>query len=209
MLTLRVPRAEFADALALDNVAPLFWPVLPIRAFAQAVRAAYDWWQTRFLELADAADAAEEAEEVLASRIAAVLTVRPGLAGHFGAALAEVGLIRLAFAPANRDALRPMLVPRPGATLADLAQDAARRFDRLPEGILAFSSPRRPMGCVFQRHMQAMIDAPLVAAEMADERRPPPTPAETLALINLRLVDPAYFDAAMPAAVAFQRETRP
>jgi hypothetical protein len=43
----------------------------------------------------------------------------------------------------------------------------------------------------------------LVAAEIANGLRHPPNTPLVLALINLWLVDPVYFDSALPAAIAF------
>ena len=51
-----------------------------------------------------------------------------------------------------------------------------------------------------------MIEAPVAAAEFADRTAPPASTKELLALINLRLVDPVFFDAALPAAIGFVLE---
>jgi hypothetical protein len=51
-----------------------------------------------------------------------------------------------------------------------------------------------------------VIDAPLAAAEFAAETRSVATVRDLLTLINLRLVDPGYFDAALPAAVSLELE---
>jgi hypothetical protein len=55
----------------------------------------------------------------------------------------------------------------------------------------------------FNPYLQPAIDAPLVSAEIAASLRPPPDTGSTLALINLRLVDPLYFDSALPSTLAF------
>jgi hypothetical protein len=81
---------------------------------------------------------------------------------------------------------------------------AARRFDRLPTGIGRIVPRHEPDELTgFNPYAQAVIDAPLAAAEFAAERRPAASTGELLALINLRLVDPLYFDAALPAAIEF------
>lgn len=208
-LALRVPTAELPMAMALEGVAPLFWPVLPISAFIQAVQAELSRQITIRRALFEPQEAADEAGGALANRIGAILTHRPELAGHFGMALVNTGLISLALSPEHRLKLAPVLVPDPIARLEARAQDAARRFDRLPDGVVGIVARNRPAKLSFSPQVQPLIDAPLVAAEMAVGQRQPPDLEQTLTLINLRLADPEYFDAALPAAIAhIQTEAR-
>ena len=87
--------------------------------------------------------------------------------------------------------------------MAEAAQEAVKRFVRLPQGVSGLQSVKRPEGFpVFNSYAQTMIDAPLLVAEIATQRQPEPDVEEKLVLINLRLIDPLYFDAALPAAVA-------
>jgi hypothetical protein len=60
----------------------------------------------------------------------------------------------------------------------------------------------RPKALTFSPDVQSLIDAPLVAGEIAVGLRHASNTALVLALINLRLVDPVYFDSALPAAIA-------
>ena len=82
-LMLRVRETELAEALALDMAAPLFWPALPLSAFVEAVRADYLRQVLRRRDLFDAKEAAEEAERAIGVRVAAILSLRSELAGHF------------------------------------------------------------------------------------------------------------------------------
>ena len=207
LLAMHVPRAELADALALDTAAPLFWPVVPVHAFAAAVRAEYGLQRARFGTLFESAEADDEAWQAIASRIAAILVLRPELAGHLVGALDEIELLGRALAPEYIGKLQALLLAN-SARLAVLAQEAARRFDQLPSGVISIAPFWRPPKLDFDPGMQPVLDAPLVAAEMALTLRPPPSPTETLTLINLRLADPAYFDAALPAALSMYREGR-
>lgn len=202
-LVLRVPQAEIADALALDLAAPLFWPTEPVAAFAAAIQADYGRRYGSRIGTGFAPDeAAEEAGTTLARRIAAILSYHSELAGHFGAALVQTGLINVACELLAQTPAPVLFVPDPVARFNELAQEAARRFERLPTGLAGIVPRYRPDGLAFNRYAQSVIDAPLTAAEFAAERRPPASPRELLTLINLRLVDPLYFDAALPAAVA-------
>ena len=202
-LVMRVPQAALADALALDMAAPLFWPALPSAAFVLAIRAEVRRSEVRFSALFEPEEAAEEVRNHLASRTAAILLLRPELAGHFAAALVEAGLTQLAASLSGHASLPRFLFADPGKELRELAQIAARRFDRLPSGVGRIAPLNRPDGLAFNHYAQPVIDAPLVAAELATEWRPAASVEELLDLINLRLVDPGYFDAAMPAAIAF------
>ena len=208
-LALRVPTAELPMVMDLEGVAPLFWPILPISAFMQAVQVELSRQITIRRALFEPQEAAEEAGGALANRIGAILTHRPELAGHFGMALVNTGLILLALSPEHGLKLAPVLVPNPIARLEARAQDAARRFDRLPDGLVEIMARNRPAKLSFSPQVQPLIDAPLVAAEMAVGQRQPPDLEQTLTLIKLRLADPEYFDAALPAAIAhIQTEAR-
>ncbi|MBF0340456.1 MAG: hypothetical protein HQL95_05760 [Magnetococcales bacterium] len=104
---------------------------------------------------------------------------------------------------AENNGIRVLHLSNPGALLQELAQEAARRFDRLPSGVGRLKPPHRLAGFSFSHYVQPLIDAPLIAAEMAVGRRAAPSMEEMLILINLRLLDPGYFDRALPAALTF------
>ena len=54
---------------------------------------------------------------------------------------------------------------------------------------------------ILGQDVQAVIDAPLVAAEVALGRRAPLDTQQVLNMINLWLVDPVYFETALPLAI--------
>jgi hypothetical protein len=132
-LLLRVPVDAISQALALDMAAPIFWPAFPVTAFCK-VTCDHVRHIRRYTEvLEDEQEARQAAVAALARRINAILTLRPELAGHFGAALLNTGLFTPCMHLENRDELLTrILVNAPDRRLAELAQDAARRFDRLP-----------------------------------------------------------------------------
>ena len=207
-LALRVPREGLPDMMSLDLAAPLFWAVLPIKDFVQAICIERVRRQQALLAAGfNSVEAEEEIETALLSRIEAVLTIRPELAGHFCAALFEAGLTKVAIGLAHCGAVP--FIANPAEQLKELAQVAARRFDRLPTGIGQIAPRQRPPGLAFGHYVQPVIDAPLAAAEIVAARRAPASSKEILALINLRMVDPLYFDAALPAAVAFALQDTP
>ena len=60
-------------------------------------------------------------------------------------------------------------------------------------GLLGLRPQSRPVTLPhFNKFVQALVDAPLVAAEMAVGLQPPSDTGQRLALINLRFVDPIY-----------------
>lgn len=200
---LRVRDEHLADALALDIAAPIFWPILPISAFVDAIQSDYRRRLARLEDLFDGKEAIDESKRGLCRRIEEVLSIRAELAGHFGAALVQAGLADLMLTLNQSASLPKFLFPDPSAELTELAQVAARRFDRLPYGVSGIVPRHRPDGPPFNRYAQIVIDAPLVAAELATGQRPSASSRDIFSLINLRLVDPGYFDAALPAAIAF------
>ena len=190
------------EVQALDTAAPLFWPVVPVADFTKAIQADHKRRLAKLSSFFGAQEAEEEANRALVKRIRQILTMMPELAGHFGGALTKAGLFdRIIHRPELLEMLKPLLLSNPGYRLTESAQDAARRFDRLPAGVRGLQPLHRPEGTHFNPYAQSVIDAPLVVAEMAAGQRAEPSVAEKLILINLRLVDPIYFDAALPAAL--------
>ncbi len=55
-------------------------------------------------------------------------------------------------------------------------------------------------------HLRALLDAPLVAAEIATGLIPHPDTTTLIRLIARRQADPIWFDAALPAAVQLYLE---
>ncbi len=203
-LALACPSEDLADVLSLDLAAPLFWPVVPLAAVRRAVETEHRQLSALYGSvIEDAREAAADADAALARRIVSVLAVRPELAGHVGRALAEAGLVHLFLEGRPAADLARHIVADPASRLVELAQAAARRFVRLPSGMTAMEPPARPGNLVFHESLQPVVDAPLMAAEIAVGARVPPDLRTILSLLKLRLVDPDYFDKAMPAAVEF------
>ncbi|MBF0401165.1 MAG: hypothetical protein HQL90_10405 [Magnetococcales bacterium] len=196
-LALRVPIAALPEYLALDTIAPIFWPILPVGAFVEAVRSEHSRQIARFSAILDEHEAVSDANSALMRRIVKILTLRPELGAHFDQALLSAGLSRVTEVDNVAKSLNPV------ERLRDLAQDAARRFDQLPNGISVLKPCCRPHWLSFNSYVQPLIDAPLIAAEVAIGRRIAPSVVEMLTLINLRLLDPGYFDCALPAALTF------
>ena len=198
-LAMRSRTEDLADILALDTVVPIFWPSLPVTEFSDAVRAAHDWKFRVCSQYFGEDESSDVAAKSVATRISKILAHRPELRAHFAKAIVDAGLLdRFVRLHDHRQILAPPKIK----LLVDLAQQAARRFDRLPDGVSGLQPANRPDGLAgFDKYTQPMIDAPLVAAEMAVGCRRQPSVADKLLLINLRLVDPVYFDAALPAAL--------
>lgn len=208
-LALRVPREELSQVMGLDTTSPLFWPVVPIPNFTEAVRIEQQRRQTKLSPYFEEEEAREEADAAVFKRIGEILTLQAELAGHYGQALMNAGLFeRIVNSPTHQELLRPFLLSDPTARLTELSQDAARRFDWLPSGMRDLPRPQNPINS-FNTHLQPVIDAPLVAAEMATGQMSAPGVSVKLTLINLRLVDPIYFDTALPAALNRLTEPRP
>jgi len=207
-LILNTPQEELAQALELDLAAPIFWPAFPITAFVDALSFEHDCLVKQYKEImGNEQEAKQEAVAFLAKRIEHILLQNPALAGHFGAALSKTGL--LADIPENF--LSKIAVPPNENKLTELAQEAARRHDLLPDGIKKITALYRPGNLpVFNSYVQKLIDTPLVTAEIATGlRKDLNNPATLLTLINLRIVDPHYFDAALPVAIALALQRVP
>ena len=208
LLALRVREPELALVFNLDTAAPILWPIMPVADFARAVKSQYRSMRSSLTPHIEAAAAEAAALQAIVGRLSKILIHRPEWCTHVGHALADAGLIgHVAADPSLAEVLGRVIVREPMDFLFRQAQVAARRFDRLPNGVGRLEPLHRPNRLsVFHRYCQSLIDAPLVAAEMAAGIRPPPDVDERLMLINLRLVDPDYFDAALPAALCHYME---
>ena len=210
-LALRVSPEELSEVQVLDTVTPVFWPVLPVRDFTEAVVFEHKRQLARYAPFFDEREAEEEADATLVKRIGEILALQPELAGHFRKALADAGLFGRIIHPSNHQEIpAPLLISNPSERLAEISQEAVKRFDRLPDGLSKLaprSQPSPNLSFNFNPYAQQMIDAPLVTAEMAAGLRPAPSVAERLTLIRLRHVDPIYFDTALPLALYLYLET--
>jgi hypothetical protein len=200
-LLLNVPKGDLAQVLALEMEPPIFWPAVPAAAFAEALTSEHDGLVEQFTAVFENEnEARESALSRIANRVEAILLLHPELASHFGVALMEAGL----FLQAPVELLQKVAVAGAADRLFELAQEAARRIDFLPSGIEGLKPNHRPAGMpLFDSSKQIVIDAPLVAAEMAAGLRTDLNHLGTaLRLINLRMADPQYFDSALPVALA-------
>jgi hypothetical protein len=139
-------------------------------------------------------------EEAIRNRAGLLLLLRPELQGHLGVAFARSGLAPVACAPHLPGGMMPLAVPRPTERLDRLKQEAARRDPQVPEGTAGLRAPRNSRAMGMPDHLRALLDAPFVAAEIAAQSVPADV-TTLLQLIALRLADPVWFDAALPAAV--------
>lgn len=205
-LVLVVPRADRAAALALETETPLWWPLVPCADWARAMDVA-----RRRLVLRLAAIGSPEAETrrlatTALQRVAGeILTLRPELAAHLGQALAAAGEAPLALDGAGA----PVPLAVAPTRLRRLAQEAARRFDRLPDGVGRVEARALRPDFGLPDHMAPLLHAPFVVAEIAAGLRGGLTSGDNLQLIALRAADPAWFDAALPAALMMAKERHP
>lgn len=189
-----------AAALALESEAPIWWPLIPVQAWALGARAAYARLVAQ-LRAAGIDDAEAVAAGTMARAAGEILALRPELAAHLGRALQASGL-----RPQSCDVqgnASPLLPPGPAARalLDGAAQEAARRFTGLPQGVDGLRARRLAPPRIGDGGMDALLHAPFAAAEIAAGLRPAPEPPEVLRLLALRAADPAWFEAALPCAL--------
>ena len=204
MLILKAERSVLVMALELDIVAPIFWPSLPVEAFVKAIQQYYIWRREAHLQAFDLSEAENNAASEILKRVSMILALRPELAAHFGWALSHANLIHRAYDSEAPIGLRESLALA-RKSLPDLAMTAARRFDSMPTGLKGIAPLNPPHKFDFHENTLAVVNAPVVTAEIAAGLRAV-SKLETLQLIGLRLVDPEYFDAAMPVALTLTLE---
>lgn len=202
LMVFMADRENRAAALSLETEAPIWWPLLSCRAWAQGARAA------RSRIVARLAGAGLEDNELSARALARaageIVLLRPELAAHLGQALVAAYLPPMALNA--QGAHLPLAAPPARLELA--AQEAARRFEGLPQGTDGLRAKRLQLPAAANEANAVLMHAPLVAAEVAAGLRPALTPDETLRLIALRDADTSWFDAALPAALTKALELR-
>jgi hypothetical protein len=198
-LAFRLPRNSLEDLFALETAAPIFWPATPVSAVQTAIALDHSRRIEQLSAIFDTPEEAlTEAKAQLTGRLAEIVTMRSDLAGHLGAAAVQASLVELL----QDERLSGLVIPNPRKRLETLAQEAARRFDRLPDGVRGVPPRWCPSGFAFNAYAQPIIEAPLTVAEIATETRPVPNKDTMLSLLALRMADPDYFDTAVPAAIA-------
>ncbi len=206
-LLFRVREGELAEAVALEDAAPIWWPLVTCSDWAAGLGVDLARQRMRFHEAGFDSDEAErESQKAVARRVWHILTLRPELQGHLCLALERCGLQPFALPKAADDPVLPLRLAEPRQLLEGLSHEAAKRFSHLPDGFGQAVARRLSVGRGFNPALRPLLDAPLVVAEVAVGWRPQPTLRETLHILSLRLADPVWFDAALPPAISLARE---
>lgn len=205
VLLLIAPRSDRASALALETEMRIWWPLVSVADWTRAIEAQK---QRLTAGLQSVDHPVSEISTIVSERLMRVLgeivTLRPELSGHLGLAMMAAGEPALALGPDGKPV--PLAVPNAQETLNALAQDAARRFDRLPDGTSSQRAHHLHLEFKLNEWLLPLLHAPLIVAEVAMGWRAHPSPQETLQLLALRFTDPAWFDAALPAAMSLAQE---
>lgn len=195
VLLLRAARDDVATMLALEGEAPIWWPLVPVSAWRDAVAHYLSWKRASLLAL----DLPEsEAERGLALRAYPIVAVRPELVSHLRYAFKAAGLPPFALDRAGVPF--PLWVQPSG--LETEAEAMVKRAPIVPDGCGWVVAGRSRFGDRFNPIYRPVLHAPFVVAEVAAGVRPPPSTGEMLQLIALRLADTIWFDAAVPLALA-------
>lgn len=190
------------EALLLEEAAPLWWPLTPCHAWTAGMQAAFTAERKRLAAHFTAEEAERFAKERLLRRAGMILSRRPALRAHLGAALTAVFDL---FPPSVPDPdqegrSHPLFVPDPAKVLREAAHELIRREPVVPGGTQGLSQPRRQLSNPFHPRFRPLLDAPLCAAEIA-AGLVPESPADRLRLILLAHADPEWFATALPAAL--------
>ncbi len=199
---------RLADHLTLDHAAPFLWPAIPLAEFTEGLRGAIEHMTALLATLAGGVRVREMVSSQLVLRSHAIVALRPDLAAHIGHALNALGLIDHLPPSEFLAVLSRFATPRPLPTLQQLAQSAAQKPVETPVGIVDLRPQSRPPRMEFAADRQRLVDAPLVVAEAATERRPALIASEVLALVLLRMCDSEFFDRAVAAAIQLAIEER-
>ena len=208
-LAMRVPDQAVSVVMSLDTASPIFWPSLPVVEFISAIDAERRRQVARWSEFSESFSEGEIkdfSDKAIMRRVKSILVQRPELTIHFGKALIETEIFHeMIRFKEYQETLCLCLLPKSKAyqRLEQLFQQVVRRIDNLPAGVHCLEPLDSPFRNRFAQHIQPLIDAPFVVAEIAAGRRSELDIGQRLALINLRHVDSAYFDEVFPVALQF------
>ena len=135
--------------------------------------------------------------------------MRPDLDGHIALGLMRAGLAVGADLPDWLGRLPPAFAT-PEVVLTDQANAAVSRNGDRDLGFPDLHASEVPASFErFSEHARGLIDAPLFVAEIAFGCRPLPGARAGIQLLHAMHVDPGYYDAALPAAMAWHEMRGP
>ncbi|WP_040475735.1 STY4851/ECs_5259 family protein [Paramagnetospirillum caucaseum] len=201
VILFRVKSEELAEALALEDAAPIWWPLLTCSDWVTGLSVDLNRQRSRFHEAAfDPLEGEALSQQTVARRAGQILALRPELRGHLAHAFLAAGMQPFALPPADGAPI-PLRAAKPRERIDSLAQETARRFSRLPDGTSHVVSRRVRIGENLNPYVRPLLDGPVVVAEAALRLRAHPDLAESLRILTLRLADPVWFDEALPVAI--------
>ena len=206
-LAFRVGSSDLPLFFGLETAAPIYWPATLLECFQTAMDHFCDFRRTQLGTVFEEGELKEEVDRALARRVKEIAWLRPDLSGHLAMALVQTDRTRLIADPELAARLGASIRGNARIRLVEVAHEAVRRFDWLPSGLENIRTSAQIEGLSFNQHAQKLIDAPIAVAEASFGLRQPLKTSEILSLINLRLIDPIYFDTALPLAMAYFKET--
>lgn len=188
-------------ALALDQIAPAWLALVRIDDWTAGLRAAMTGRTRSLMAVFPEETATGILEAALQRRAGLLKAARPELAGHLASAFLACGLRPLA---GEGGRLVPLIADWRWRDFRAAASKAVAGSgsDPLPDGVSGIAAQHLHLqGQPFDPVWMPVIEAPLVAAEIATGRRLPPGAADRLRLLSLRLALPGWFDTALPIAI--------
>jgi hypothetical protein len=203
LLVLRAAPDRLGDRLALEDFSPFSWVTTPVSAWEVAMRC-----ETARLSHMFAAMGLPEqqpqtlAEQQVSARLCEIILRRMDLAGHALLAAQKTALFPKHMALFGRI---PPEISTPKESLLRLAREAVMRQEGANQPFPELAAQVAPPGFeTLNPAMRGLIHTPLIAAEYVTGKRQGPPPAHiAIAIQHFRTHDPAYFDAALPAAIAW------
>ena len=201
LLLLRATKEQLSARIDLESISPFSWTTLPLDSWRQAIEARLQQLETVMVSAGLPLETAQTyAHEAVATSLRAIRDRRPELIGQ----LVLAGLETSMFQALLKVLTFPKALNNPEAELMSAAGTAVRQQDGTRHPFPLRSSYAPEGFARYDDAMRDLLNAPLVAADHVLGLQPhPPQPAIAIALLHYRLQHPDYFEAAMPAAIAF------
>ncbi|WP_431299191.1 STY4851/ECs_5259 family protein [Tabrizicola sp. BL-A-41-H6] len=203
LLVLRATPDRLGDRLALEDFSPFSWCTTPVSAWAIAIRSETARLSNMLLTMGlTDKESLTYADQQVSARLREVLLRRMDLAGQVILAAVQTGLFPKHAALFGRI---PPGINAPAPSLLRLAREAVMRQEGEDQLFPELEALSVPIGFdALNPAMRGLIHTPLIVAEYATGIRTGlPSADVAIAILHFRTYDPAYFDAAVPAAIAW------
>lgn len=203
-LLLSCPSDMLFERLALELHGGPAWDLISPENWGKAVSRQIIAMENRLSSIPSLATQARDmARKSVQIRMKEILSLRPDLCGHLALALWASQICKLPEVALWLGSL-PTSFSAPEPAILEIAAETVRRHGHSAVAFPDLRDPRSPAHFKnYEDSMRGLIEAPIFIASVALGLRAKPNLTQKIQLLQARNLDIAFFDRAVPAAMAF------